>query len=237
MEDETPLEQLKAELLSLANPDKAKQLQGFFKTGKGEYAEGDKMLGITVPKQRNLIKNYFHLSIDEIEELLHGAFHEERLCALLIMVHQFKKGNLDRQKSLFDLYLKNTRYINNWDLVDSSAEYIVGPWLEHKNKAILIDLAHSDSIWERRIAILSTFCYIKAGKAEWTLNIAKILLNDNEDLIQKAVGWMLREVGKRCSMIEEINFLEQHYKTMPRTMLRYAIERFDEIERQRWLHK
>lgn len=226
---------LLSELRSQADPDRAKHLQRFFKTGKGEYAEGDQMLGITVPEQRKLARKYDGLSLPDIKRLLQSKWHEERLVALLILVHQFQKGDESLQEKIFNLYLGNTRHINNWDLVDASAEYIVGPWIEDRDKSLLVGLAQSDLIWERRIAMLSTFCYIKKGKPEWALKIAEILVEDQHDLIQKAVGWMLREVGKRCSIESEKTFLKKYFKTMPRTMLRYAIERFEEPERLKWL--
>ena len=229
------LPSFRSELKALADPDRAKHLQRFFKTGKGEYAEGDKMLGISVPAQRILAKKYRDLSLEEITDLLQSQWHEERLTALLILVYQFKKGNEQNKKDIFDLYLRNTNHINNWDLVDSSSEFIAGPYLENKDKDLLVQLAHSPVLWERRIAMMATFCYIKKGNPEWALKIAEILIEDPHDLVQKAVGWMLREVGKRCSLEVEKAFLEKHYRKMPRTMLRYAIERFEESERLKWL--
>ncbi|NTV40714.1 MAG: DNA alkylation repair protein [Candidatus Moranbacteria bacterium] len=228
---------IKKELKQLANPEKAKVLAGFFKTGKGQYGEGDKFLGITVPQTRAVTKKYWQLPLAEIQELLKSAFHEERLAALLILVAQFEKGDEKKRKKIFDLYLKNTRWINSWDLVDLSADKIVGAYLSDKPKDILFKLAKSKLLWERRIAMLATFHEIKNGRSETALAIAEKLLNDKEDLMHKAVGWMLREVGKRCSQKEEEVFLRKYAKVMPRTMLRYAIERFKEGKRQEYLGK
>lgn len=227
------LTQFRKELKKKANPKKAKFLQGFFKTGPGEYAEGDVLLGITVPESRKLAKQFKDLPLRDVKKMLESKFHEERLIALLLLVHRFQKEE-DRRKEIYDFYLKHTKYINNWDLVDLSAHKIVGPWLEDKPRAILTKLAKSKSLWERRIAMLSTFHFIMQGDNKDALHIAKILLKDEHDLIHKAVGWMLREVGKR-SMKDEEDFLKKHYKVMPRTMLRYAIEKFPEKKRQAYL--
>lgn len=229
--------QLKSALRAKANPGKVPILQRFFKTGKGEYAEGDKFLGITVPEQRKIAKTFENISLSKLAALLKSIYHEERHTALIIMVAQYKRGHVETQKAIYDLYLDNIKYINNWDLVDVSAEYIVGAWLEDKNKSVLIEMAHSNLVWKRRIAMLSTFCYIKKGNSKWALKIAAILVEDEHDLIQKAVGWMLRELGKRCSLQEEEKFLKKHYQRMPRTMLRYAIERFEKKKRLEWLKK
>lgn len=228
----SPQQQLK----KLANPQKAVAVARFFKTGKGEYGEGDVFLGITVPQIRIIAKQCKDLSLKEIEKLLQSKIHEERLLALITLVNQFKKANEDKQKQIFDLYLGNTKYINNWDLVDSSAEYIVGGYLMNRSKNILKPLAQSNLLWERRIAIIATFHFIKQKQHEHTFTIAKILVKDEHDLIHKAVGWMLREVGKRISEAIEETFLQQHYQQMPRTMLRYAIERFDEKKRKKYLN-
>ena len=217
-----------------ANPKKAKDLQRFFKTCKGEYAQGDRFLGVMVPSQRLVLKKYKDaIGIGEITDLLKSEWHEERLTALLILAEKFKKGDDAEKKEIFDLYLENTRFINNWDLVDLSAPNIVGAYLYTRDQAILYELARSKDFWERRIAVLATFWFIKEGKAKFALAIAEILVGDRHDLIQKAVGWMLREIGKRCSQDIEEEFLKKHYKTMPRTMLRYAIERFSP-ERRKW---
>jgi len=229
-------ENLKKEIWILKNPTKAEILMRFFKTGKGEYGAGDKFLGIVVPKLRELVKKYWReIKLSEIEKLLHSQIHEERLIALLLLVKKFEAGEF--QEKIFKMYLKNTKFINNWDLVDLSAPNIVGEYLRDKDRKILYQLAKSKKLWERRIAILATFQFIKNKETKDALAIAEILLKDKHDLIHKAVGWMLREVGKRCS--EEIleKFLQKHFKTMPRTMLRYAIEKFSEKKRKSYLLK
>lgn len=225
------------ELKKSGNPVKSKNSAWFFKTGQGQYGEADIFIGVTMPEQRKLIKQYLHLSLKEVKQLLHSPEHECRMCALLILVAQYKKGTEKERENIYTLYLQNTKWINNWDLVDASAEHITGPWLEDKKEKmkVLSNLAKSKSLWERRIAMLSTFNYIKKGNAKESLQIAKILLKDEHDLIHKAVGWMLREVGKRCSVLEEEIFLKQHYNNMPRTMLRYAIEHFPEEKRKAYL--
>ena len=222
------------DLLQLANEQIAEHSQRFFKTGKGEYGEGDIFLGIRVPLLRRLVKKYGGISIAEVRKLLHSKFHEERLLAVLMLVQLFKSADESVQKQVYDLYLENTEFINNWDIVDISASNIVGAHLYEKDKAPLYDLVQSKNLWERRISIISTFYFIRQNEFDDTLKIAKILLNDKEDLIHKAVGWMLREVGKREIEFEE-EFLQEHYKIMPRTMLRYAIEKFPETSRKMYL--
>ncbi len=227
------LKNLKEELNAHTSPEKSKILAGFFKTGKGQYGEGDVFLGVNVPNIRKLAKKYSNLSFNEINSLLESRIHEERLIALLILVNNYKKD--EKQKEIiYNFYLKNTSKINNWDLVDLSADKIIGDYLSNKSKDILYALANSDNLWERRISIISTFNFIKSNEFSETLKIAQILLNDKHDLIHKAVGWMLREIGKRNQEIEE-EFLKKHYKGMPRTMLRYAIEKFPEEKRQAYL--
>ncbi|MBU0760694.1 MAG: DNA alkylation repair protein [Nanoarchaeota archaeon] len=226
------LSQLKSDLNNLANPDQAKILQGFFKTGKGQYGEGDIFLGVKVPQTRQIAKKYSDLPLNEISQLLNSKLHEERLAALLILVNNFQKNP---SKELFDFYLANTKNINNWDLVDLTAHKIVGAYLEDKPREILYKLARSSSLWERRIAIISTFHFIRDNDFKDSLALAEILLNDSHDLMHKAVGWMLREIGKRDQSLLE-NFLKKHYKKMPRTMLRYAIERFEEGKRKNYLN-
>ena len=228
------IQKIKKRLKQLANREKAEVLQRFFKTGPGEYGEGDVFIGVKVPDLRKVEKDFQDISTEDVIVLLESAIHEERLLALLILVRKYVKGNQTAQKRIFRLYLKKTKFINSWDLVDGSAHHIVGDYLMDKNKAPLYRLAKSEDLWERRIAILATFYFIKHGKYEETLKIAKILLTDREDLIHKAVGWMLREIGKRDMTFEEM-FLKQHYKEMPRTMLRYAIEKFPEPKRQKYL--
>lgn len=227
---------LKQELQRLKNPLKAKLLSRFFKTGKGEYGEGDIFIGIIVPVQRQIAAEYRDLSMGELEKLLRSPIHEERLIALFILIHKYQKGDDVQKKKYFNFYLKNTKHINNWDLVDLSAPKIVGEYLKDKNRGILYKFARSKNLWERRIAALSTFQFIKRRDFTDSLKIAKILLHDNHDLIHKAVGWMLREIGKRERKTEEW-FLLKHYKTMPRTMLRYVIERFDKKKRNFYLTK
>jgi 3-methyladenine DNA glycosylase AlkD len=228
------LQEIRARLRKLGDKERAKNSQWFFKTGPGEYGEGDRFLGIKVPDLRKLAKEYQAIPLTEVTQMLHSPIHEERLLALLILVSSFAKGDEHLKETIYHLYLKNTRYINNWDLVDLSAAYIVGAFLMAKNKKPLYTLAKSNNMWERRIAIIATFYFIKEGEFTDAMKIARILLSDNEDLIHKAVGWMLREVGKRHLATEE-RFLKEHYKKMPRTMLRYAIERFPETKRQRYL--
>lgn len=227
------LAEVRKEIRSKANPQKAEVLQGFFKTGKGEYGEGDIFLGFVVPESRKIAIKFKTLSLTDIEVLLQSKIHEERLIALLILVLKFSKEEKG-QKDIYNFYLNSTKYINNWDLVDLSAEKIIGPYLLNKNKSALYKLARSKNIWERRISILSTFHFIKNNSFDDTLKIADILIMDKHDLIQKAVGWMLREVGKRDLGVEE-EFLKLNYKKMPRTMLRYSIEKFPENKRKAYL--
>ncbi|MBU1201431.1 MAG: DNA alkylation repair protein [Nanoarchaeota archaeon] len=228
------LSSVKNDLEELRNLQKAKILSRFFKTGKGEYGEGDIFLGITVPLQRSVSKKYSNISFDEIQELLSSKVHERRLTSLFILVNKYKKSDANGKKEIFNFYLRNTKNVNNWDLVDLSAPNIVGNYLLDKNKSILYKLAKSNNLWERRIAVLATYEFIKNNQFKDTLKIAEILLNDKHDLIHKAVGWMLREVGKRNQEKEE-SFLKKYAAAMPRTMLRYAIEKFDEKKRQFYL--
>jgi 3-methyladenine DNA glycosylase AlkD len=221
-------------LRRFADSARAEHSQRFFKTGKGEYGEGDKFLGIRVPVLRKEARKYRSISCEEISRLLRSSFHEERLCALLLLVDKFKKAHAEERTLIYELYLGNIKYINNWDLVDSSAHHIVGAYLENKDKQPLYDLAASECLWERRIAIMSTFHLIRKNEFEAALKVSSLLKDDEEDLIHKAVGWMLREIGKRNLAVERA-FLKAHYKSMPRTMLRYAIEKFPEKDRQMYL--
>ena len=221
---------LRSDLKKSSNKNKAKVLQRFFKTGKGEYGEGDIFIGVTVPNIRNTAKKYYNIDFNNIKELLSSKIHEERLCAVLILVENFKNND----KEIFDFYINNLKFVNNWDLVDLSADKIMGRYLFDKPKDLLFKLARSNNLWERRISIISTFYFIKNNDFEDTLNISELLLKDKEDLIHKAIGWMLREIGKRDLKIEE-EFLRKHYKKMPRTMLRYSIEKFDEKKRKDYL--
>lgn len=225
---------LREKLQKLGNKEKAKVLQRFFKTGPGEYGEGDVFLGITVPQLRKLAREYQNIAITEITQLLRSSVHEERLLALLIFVYACAKGDDAKKKEIYTAYLNHTTFVNNWDLVDTSAEHIVGAYLAKRSKKPLYRLAKSMRMWERRIAIIATFHFIKQNEFSETLILAKMLLTDEEDLIHKAVGWMLREVGKRDLETEE-KFLQEHYHQMPRTMLRYAIEKFPERKRKRYL--
>lgn len=220
-------------LREIGDPEIAEHSTRFFKTGPAEYGEGDQFLGIRV---RKVARRFKELSLDETNNLLHSDYHEERLCALIMLVNKSKEAEKENLKKIFDLYLNNTKYINNWDLVDTSAEHIVGVYLSGKDRSILYELAKSDNLWERRIAILSTFHFIKNDDFEDTLAIAELLLEDEHDLIHKAVGWMLREIGNRNQPVEK-KFLDRHAKHMPRTMLRYAIEKFPEEKRQYYLSK
>lgn len=225
---------LKKELRKKGNKKRAKLLSGFFKTGKGEYGEGDIFIGVTVPETRKVAKKYQNLSFGEVKKLLNSKIHEERLAAVLLLVHNYEIGDEKKKKEVVNFYLSHTKKINNWDLVDLSAHKIVGAYLLEKDRKVLYTLAKSKNLWERRISIISTAMFIKSNQFDDTLKIAEMLLKDEHDLIHKAVGWMLREVGKKSQETEE-KFLKKHYKKMPRTMLRYATERFDEKKRQAYL--
>ncbi len=228
------IDEIQNQLASLSNPEDGEFLQRFFKTGPGQYGEGDLFRGIRVPVLRRLSSAHPDIPLELAEQLLHSAYHEDRLLALLILVRKFAKADETGRAGIYTRYLDNTRFINNWDLVDTSAEHIVGAYLRDKSKEPLYRLARSGSLWERRIAILATFHFIKQGKFDETIEIAEILLTDEHDLIHKAVGWMLREVGKRDLQKEEA-FLSAHYRQMPRTMLRYAIEKFPQDKRLGYL--
>ncbi len=229
-----PYQEITQYLINLADPEIASHSQRFFKTGKGEYGEGDQFLGIRVPVIRRAVKRFKTTPIPVAEQLLASGYHEIRLFALLLMVSHFSGADTKKQEHIYQMYLANTRYVNNWDLVDSSASYIAGAYLFTRDKSVLYDLATSTVLWERRIAIMSTFYFIKNDHFSDTLLIAEQLLADPEDLIHKAVGWMLREVGKRDKALA-VSFLEPYCTHMPRTMLRYAIEKFSQHERQRFL--
>lgn len=222
-------------LTDLADAQRATRLQQYFKTGKGEYGAGDCFLGIQVPELRKAARLFRELALSEIAQLLSSPYHEARLLALFILVQRFTKANMETREAIFQMYMANTRYINNWDLVDSSAPRIVGGWLEDKDRSLLYQLVKSPRLWERRIAIMATSWFIQCGDYGDTLALAQQLLHDPEDLIHKATGWMLREIGKRDLAAEEA-FLKQHYQAMPRTMLRYAIEKFSQPHRQAYLH-
>ncbi|KKQ24389.1 MAG: hypothetical protein US39_C0016G0002 [Microgenomates group bacterium GW2011_GWC1_37_12b] len=225
-----------SDLKSVSQPERIKDYQRFFKTGKGDYGEGDIFIGVTVPKSRIVAKKYKDLTLTEISKLLRSKIHEVRLIALIILVNTYNKSSDKERAKIFNFYLANTKYINNWDLVDLSAHKIVGEflWRNPKKRHKLNELAKSGSLWERRIAVISTFYFINNNSYEEPLYIAEILLSDSHDLIHKAVGWMLREVGKRDQKLEE-GFLKKHYRQMPRTCLRYAIEKFPENLRKKYL--
>ena len=228
------MNKIKKELKKFADPEKAKILQRFFKTGKGEYGEGDIFIGVTVPNIRKVTKKFVDTETQRIASLLKSKIHEERLCAVLMLVEKFQAGDMAERKQIYNIYLKNAKYINNWDLVDLSAPKIVGVYLLDHDRKILYKLAKSKNLWERRIAVLATFTFIREKQFDDALKISKMLLQDKHDLMHKAVGWMLREIGKRDMKVEE-KFLKQYYRQMPRTMLRYAIEKFPEDLRQRYL--
>lgn len=219
------LESIRKDLERLSDKEYAARLQKYFKTGKGEYGQGDKFLGIRVPNVRKLAKKYQNISISQVSKLMKSSFHEERLFSLFVLVGLFKKANDEDRKKIYTLYLKNTKFINNWDLVDASAGRIVGAYLFTRDKKQIYALAKSKNLWKRRISIMSTSYFIIHNEFTDTMKIAEMLLNDKEDLIHKAVGWLLREIGKKDLELEE-SFLKKHYANMPRTILRYAIEKF-----------
>jgi 3-methyladenine DNA glycosylase AlkD len=241
------LTQLKKDLRSYSRRKRASTSSRFFKTGKGEYAEGDKFIGASAPNSRKVAKKNALLPLGKNQKLVSSKVHEERFVALLILIEQYRKGNPELKEKIFNFYLKNMIFVNNWDLVDISSHKIIGDYLfenphcttkykshTFKGTKLLNHLAKSKNLWERRIAIISTFAFIRNEKFDLTLEISKILVSDKHDLIHKAVGWMLREVGKKSQETEE-TFLKKHYKNMPRTMLRYAIERFEENLRLSYL--
>lgn len=221
-------------LKNAGNPTKAAILSRFFKTGKGQYGEGDVFLGVTVPEQRSIARKHVNISLVEIAALLDSPIHEYRLTGLLILVEQFKRKNENGKRKIFEFYFQHSKKINNWDLVDLSADKIVGEYLLDKDTSILSKLATSDNFWQQRISMVATYAFIKKGRFDETIKIATILLNDKHDLIHKAVGWMLREAGKRDQQVL-LDFLDKHSATMPRTMLRYAIEKLDEKTRALYL--
>ena len=225
---------IQKELDRLADPGHAMILKRFFKTGPGEYGEGDRFRGLRVPVLRQMAKKYWDVPLAEAERLLQSAFHEDRLLALFILIHRYYQGDLALQGEIHRLYLERRGFVNNWDLVDASAPHLIGHYLNERAKDPLTRLAASQVVWERRMAIIATFHFIKQGDFDETLRVARLLLSDPEDLIHKAVCWMLREVGKRQAAVAE-TFLQAHYRSMPRTMLRYAIERFPEPRRQAYL--
>jgi 3-methyladenine DNA glycosylase AlkD len=225
------LTDLKKELSAVTDPERARNSAWFFKTAQGQYGHGDRFIGLTVPTMRRIARRYVHLPLTDVEKLLASPIHEHRFTALETLVAQYE---LDQSKQIFDFYLQHTRFVNNWDLVDTSAPYIVGRHLLTRPRKVLYRLAKSRDLWERRIAIVSTQTLIRAGEIEDTFAIAKLLLPDEHDLIHKAVGWMLREAGKK-STPALLRFLKENYAALPRTTLRYAIERFPAPQRKRLL--
>ncbi len=221
-------------LEALSNSEAALFARRYFKTGPGEYAEGDLFRGIRVPVLRKMVPSLDGTPLPEVIRLLESAFHEDRLLALLLLMRRFAKGNEALRQQIHEIYLEHTRYINNWDLVDISAQYLVGAFLRLRDRALLYQLAASESLWERRIAVMATFYFIRKGEFEDTLALAELLLDDPEELLHKATGWMLREIGKRDLPTLE-SFLRFHYRRMPRVMLRYAIERLPEERRLLYL--
>jgi 3-methyladenine DNA glycosylase AlkD len=228
------IEDIQKALRNMTDPEIAAHSLRFFKTWKGQYGEGDVFLGIRVPDLRKLARSFKGISQDVCAGLLASPYHEERMVALIVLVDQFQKAGPKDQESIYHLYMDNTRYVNNWDLVDVSAPAIVGGYFLDKDPRPLVDLAKSSCLWERRISMVATWAFIRRGQLDLTFRIAEILIGDPEDLIHKAAGWMLREAGKRdLSALE--GFLKRHYPVMPRTMLRYAIEKLDDERRRAYL--
>ncbi len=225
---------VKAELRKYALPGDAAILQRFFKTGPGEYGEGDIFMGVKVPSIRKTAALFSSLSFADLKQLIRSPIHEERLLSLIVLTKQFNRGSERDKEKIVRFYIRHRKFINNWDLVDLSAPYILGPYLLDKEKDILFEYCRGGDLWERRIAVLSTFYFIKQGSFGVSLELVELLLNDRRDLINKACGWMLREIGKKDLKTEE-GFLKKHYRTMPRTMLRYAIEKFPEEKRRNYL--
>jgi 3-methyladenine DNA glycosylase AlkD len=229
------LANLRQALKVASDPDKAIFMRRYFKTGPGEYAAGDTMIGITVPTIRKIAKQYRSLPLVDIQKLVKSQIHEFRLCALLLLVEQYKRGTAAEQEAIAQLYVDSLAYVNNWDLVDSSARYILGPHLFKADRKLLKKLAASGNLWQQRVAVLTTFHFITHNDYSTTFELAELLLTHDHDLMHKAIGWMLREVGNRDQTAEE-KFLKKHYKHMPRTMLRYAIEKFPPEKRLAYLH-
>lgn len=227
---------VKEALKKVVKKEKVALLQSFFKTGPGEYGEGDVFLGVMVPEQRKVARAFKDLDLSEVLKLLKTNIHEYRLTAIFILIFQYERGDNQIKKYIFDLYLSNTNFINNWDLIDLSSPKIIGSYLLDKPRDILYKLVKSGSLWERRIAVLATFYFIKNEQFDDSLLIAEMLLKDKQDLIHKAVGWMLREIGKKDELILT-SFLDKHYRVMPRTMLRYSIEKFESKKRKYYMVK
>jgi len=239
METHTTAKEAQHELRTFSRPERVESTTKFFKAYPGGYSEGDFFLSCGVPATRGVAKRFARLPLDELDKLITSKWHDDRLLALFILVSQYRKGSPTERAAIYDCYIAHKAHVNNWDLVDSSAQFIVGPELaERADKLdVLTTLAHSDSLWDRRIAMIATFAYIMQGEADDALMIAEILLHDNHDLIQKAVGWMLREIGKRVSRDILLQFLDTHAATMPRTTLRYAIEHLNQERRAHYMQQ
>lgn len=229
-------EKVQRELEALSTPEKKEFLPYFFKTEKGQYGEGDKFLGVVVPDSRKIAKKYKDIPFQEIKTLLNSEYHECRLCALLVLVERFKKADKKEQKNIYEFYLSHTHRINNWDLVDLSSQYIVGEYLLDKDRSVLYKLADSELLWDQRIAVLATFPFIRNNDFKDLLALSEKLLHHKHDLMHKAVGWLLREAGKKDKAVL-IGFLDRYYKEMPRTMLRYSIEKLSSEERAHYMKK
>ncbi len=231
-------EDVKTALAGYAKTDDAAFLGRFFKTGEGQYGAGDIFIGIRVPDTRKVCRAFIKLPLDEVEKLLRSPVHEHRLAAVILLGDQFKKADESDKKAIYDAYLLavDQGYVNNWDIVDTSAEFIIGEYLWDKPRGLLFELAGSPDLWKRRVAVLSSFAFIKRGDASTTLKLAGLLLHDEHDLIQKAVGWMLREIGKRCDEMLLVKFLDVHAAEMPRTMLRYSIERLSPAQKKKYMN-
>jgi 3-methyladenine DNA glycosylase AlkD len=229
---------VKSALQKYAAADDADFLGRFFKTGEGQYGAGDVFIGVRVPDTRKVCKEFATLPLGEIETLLQSTIHEHRLAAVILLGNRFKKADETERKEIYDAYLAAVYngWVNNWDIVDTSAEFVVGEYLWNKPRGILFELAASPDLWQRRVAVLGTFAFIKRGDASTTLKLAGLLLHDKHDLIQKAVGWMLREVGKRCDEALLCKFLDTHAAEMPRTMLRYSIERLNPAQKRKYMN-
>jgi 3-methyladenine DNA glycosylase AlkD len=228
------IEEIRKELRKYSSPENAIILQRFFKTGPGEYGEGDIFLGVKVPSIRKTAAAFSGISFTDLKKLIRSPYHEERLLALIILTKQYNKSDETGKEKIIEFYLANRKFVNNWDLVDLSAPYLLGPYFYDKDRKLLYELTAKGDLWEKRIAVLSTFFFIKRMDFSTSFDLITLLIHEKRDLLQKACGWMLREIGKRDPLAEEV-FLEIHYKTMPRTMLRYAIEKFPEQKRQAYL--
>lgn len=227
--------ELASALKAVSSPKRAKSSIRFFKTGPGDYAEGDKFIGVSVPDARKVAIKFKSLPLSESKKLIESAIHEERLSALLVLIEQFEKADAKKQEEIFNFTIKHRAFINNWDLVDGAAPAIIGAYLWQRDRSLLLKLAESKILWERRIAMVSCLYFIREKESSFALQIAEILLEDKHDLMHKALGWMLREIGKNCGKNILTAFLKKHYKNLPRTALHYAIEHFPPAERKAWL--